>query len=143
MTYALDRMGETFEDIDEIPYIPTSVDIDSRFDEIVGVTLLEDKEVEQIYFGVKPSSEDYVRTKSIHRTQIELTGEDAENFRKGRPALSDCAIFSIECRPNYELKAQFASFGANLIVFEPDSLAKEIKEMMAEAAKNYAALGLE
>ena len=143
VNYALDRMAETFDYIDEIPYIPTSVDIDRRFDEIVGVTLLEDKEVEQIYFGVKPESANYVRTKSIHQTQIELKDEDAVNCRKGHPALSDCAIFSIECRPNYELKAQFASFGANLIVFEPASLANEMKKMMTEAAKNYSDLNLD
>ena len=142
INYALDRISDRFDYVEEMQYIETPVDIEGRFDEVVGVTLLEDREVEQIYFAVRPVSVPYVRTKYIHPTQIELVGDDAETFREKWPSLKDCAFFSIECRPNYELYSRFASFGANLIVFEPTYIADAMKNMMKAASVNYEALDL-
>lgn len=142
VNYALDRMSEEFKCLDNTPYIDTPVDIDRRFDEIIGVTLLEDQDVESIYFAVRPESVDYVRTKYMHLTQIEFIGEDADVFRQKYPSLNDCTFFSIECRPNYELYSRFASYGANVILLEPSNMAQKMKEMMCEAAENYKALQL-
>ena len=83
---------------------------------------------------------DYVRTKFVHDTQIEYEGDDLISFRQKYPSLSDCFFFSIECRPNYELKSRLAAFGGNLIVVEPKPLRQEIREMIDLAAVSYASL---
>ena len=58
--YALDRMDGTVEYIDEMQYIDTPVDIDARFNEIIGVTYKKDVPMQDIYFAVKPQSVNYV-----------------------------------------------------------------------------------
>lgn len=135
--FALDRIGEYFDYLDDVPYVDTKVDLTARFDEVVGVTLLEDEEVEDIYFAVRPASQNYVRTKWIHESQMEFFDDDLKLFREKYPSLSDCAFFSIECRPNYELYSRLASFGANLIVVEPQRIRERMRQMMQDASANY------
>jgi predicted DNA-binding transcriptional regulator YafY len=137
VNFALDRMSERFEYVDDIPYMDTPVDIEERLQEVVGVTLFQNVEVEQIYFAVKPASADYVRTKFIHHTQIEIPRLDAEKYLAGRPSLKGCGVFSIECRPNYELYSRFASFGANVIILEPKSMVEQMREWLSKAVENY------
>ena len=138
VTFALDRIGERFDYVeDRGDYIESSINFNERFNEIVGVTFRGDIELEDITFAVKPSSLEYVRTKWIHTTQIEITGEYAEEYRSKFPILSDCAFFSIECRPNYELFSKLASFGANLIVLEPTNVVDVLSKMMQDAATIY------
>lgn len=136
--FALDRIGEKFEYVeDRGEYIESPVDFNERFNEIVGVTLREDVELEDITFAVKPASAQYVRTKWMHATQIEIEGEYASRYRQQYPSLADCAFFNIECRPNYELFSKLASFGANLIVLEPTNVVEVIRKMMSDAVANY------
>lgn len=142
-TFPLDRIEEKFDYLNGIDYIDTPVDINARFDEIIGVTYRVENEVEDITFAVRKKSVDYVRTKYVHDTQIEYEGKDLESFRQKYPSLSDCYFFSIECRPNYELTSRLASFGGNLIVVEPMTLRKELKEMLDYASVSYAELDKE
>ncbi len=135
--FALDRISEKFDYVEEMPYVDTPKNISLLFDDVIGVTIWQDKDVETIYFAVKPGSVDYIRTKFMHMTQFEIEGEFAEEFRKKYPSLADCSFFSIECRPNYELYSRFASFGANVILLEPTFMAEEMKRMMCAAAENY------
>lgn len=135
--FPLDRISEKFDYVEDIPYADTPVDIERRYEEIVGVTLWEDKDVESILFAVRPESVDYVRSKSIHATQIQIAEDSAKGLRRKYPSLKDCSFFSIECRPNYELYSRFASFGANLIVLEPTSMAEKMRETLCAAAENY------
>lgn len=139
-TYPLDRIEEQFDYLEGINYVETHVDINARFDEIVGVTYMEENDVEDITFAVRQKSVDYVRTKFIHDTQIEYEGDDLESFRHKYPSLSDCFFFSIECRPNYELTSRLASFGDNLIVVEPKTIRQEIKDMLDKVSVSYAKL---
>lgn len=139
-TFPLDRIKEQFDYINGMDYVDTPVNINARFDEIVGVTYRVENEVEDITFAVRRSSVDYVRTKFVHDTQIEYEGEYLNSFRQKYPTLSDCFFFSIECRPNYELKSRLASFGGNLIVVEPKPLRDEMKEMINHASASYATL---
>ena len=135
--YALDRISEKFDYVEDIPYIQTPVELDMRFDEIIGVTLYKDADVETIYFAVRPASLNYVRTKYIHPTQMEFEGKDADDLKMKYPALKDCGFFSIECRPNYELYSRFASFGANMILLEPTFMAERMRNMVKAAAAGY------
>lgn len=141
VNFALDRIGEKFTYVDDRgKYVESPVNFNDRFNEIVGVTLRNDVELEGITFAVRPSSVQYVRTKWIHSTQIEIGEKDAARYRKRYPFLSDCAFFSIECRPNYELYSRLASFGANLIVIEPTNVVDVMRKMMDDSATNYCLL---
>lgn len=135
-TFPLDRISKEFKYIDDEPYVETPLDLKARFDEIVGVTLRQEEEVEDIYFAVSKKSLPYIQTKYLHGTQIELDGESQTMFRKKYPTLKDWTFFSIECRPNYELYSKFASYGDQLILLEP----RRMRDKMWRKFKNGFAL---
>ena len=138
--YALDRMDGKVEYVDEIPYVETPVDIDARFDEIIGVTYMKDVEMRDIYFAVKPEAVNYVRTKFIHPSQDEVNPETEREFIRKYPSLKDCKFFFISCRPNVELYALFASYRNTVVILEPEDVQKEIKRLLREAVDNYSNL---
>lgn len=124
--FALDRMAADFEYLEDEQYIENQVDLSARFEEIVGVTLLLNEEVEYIYYAVSPEMADYVRTKWIHSTQMEILGDELDEYKAKYPALVNWSIFSIECRPNNELYALLSSFSKNLIVIAPTKIRDEL-----------------
>ena len=133
----LDRISEKFEYIEDEPYIETPVDLKARFDEIIGVTLDQTKNLEDIYFAVRKESVDYVRTKWLHTTQIELDEESQRDYKDKYPSLSDYTFFSIECRENEELYARFASYADKVLLVEPQYMRDKLKTRLAEANYGY------
>lgn len=131
LTLALDRISKDFEYLESEPYIECAVDLKARFDEIIGVTLYQDKDLEDIYFAVSKESVDYIRTKWMHSTQIELDEESQSFFRNKYPTLKEFTFFSIECRENPELYSKFASYTGSVVLLEPifmrDKLASRIE----------------
>ena len=136
-TFPLDRIDGQFEYHDDEPYIPTPVDLKERFDQIVGVTLYENEELQDIYFAVSKKSLPYIQTKYLHCTQIELDEESQEIYRKRYPALKDWTFFSIECRPNPELYMKLLSYGENIILVEPKELKDKMLAMLSSAHGKY------
>lgn len=139
--YALDRMDGKVEYVDELPYIETPVDIDARFDEIVGVTYQKDVPMQDIYFAVKPQSVNYVLTKYVHPSQDEVNPETEKEFKAKYPSLKDCKFFFISCRPNVELYALFASYRDTVIIVEPVEVRETMRGLLLFTVKNYDALG--
>ena len=135
--YALDRMDGKVEYVDEIPYVETPVDIDARFDEIIGVTYMKDMEMRDIYFAVKPEAVNYVRTKFIHPSQDEVNPETEREFIRKYQSLKDCKFFFISCRPNVELYALFASYREAVIIIEPSDVRDEVIHSLRAALENY------
>ena len=138
--YALDRMDGKVEFVDDIAFIDTPINIDSRFDEIIGVTYKKGVAVEDIFFAVKPQSVDYIRTKYIHPSQDEVNPEAEKDFKQRYPSLKDCKFFFVSCRPNQELYNRFASYGDSVIIVEPKEIRDRMHECFLKASDNYALL---
>lgn len=136
-TYALDRMDGKVEYVEDVQYIDTTIDIEARFEEIIGVTYRKESEMQDVYFAVKPASVDYVRTKLIHVSQDEVNPETEKAFIRRYPSLKDCKFFFISCRPNTELLALFSSYGENVIILEPTELRDEMRRKLQDALANY------
>ena len=83
------------------------------------------------------NSIDYVRTKWLHITQIELDEDSQKKFRKKYPSLKDKTFFSIECRENYELYARFASFMDKIVIVEPMDIRERMRNFIANASTLY------
>ncbi|MBQ2486409.1 MAG: hypothetical protein II518_05055, partial [Candidatus Methanomethylophilus sp.] len=49
----------------------------------------------------------------------------------------DWSLFSIECRPNYELYSRFCSFGERIVVLSNDHVRNKLASIIREAADNY------
>ena len=133
-------MDGKVELIEDKPYIDTPIDIDSRFEEIIGVTYQKGVAVEDIFFAVKPQSVDYIRTKFIHPSQDEVNSETEKDFKLRYPSLKDCKFFFVSCRPNYELYSRFASYGDALVVVEPKAIRERMQGMFRSASANYSSL---
>ncbi len=133
LNFVLDRIDEV-EPIPEKKYIECPDDLMDRFEDIIGVTLYEDRQIEHILFWVSDFSKDYVDTKPLHGSQIRQKEETEQTLREKYPQLEGGAFFTIDCISNYELIRELCSFGKDLIVLESDGDVKDkvwerIKEM--------------
>ncbi len=137
LSFALDRI-DSVKSSPEIKYKSCTEDLTDRFEDIIGVTLYEDRDVEHILFWVSDRSKNYVETKPIHGSQCQYKGEKNEVFRKLYPSLKDGAFFSIDCIPNYELVRELCSFGNDLLVLSPASVQNEIFSRIQSMFNDYA-----
>lgn len=137
LTLALDRMREDFMYVDDEMFVECSIDLKSRFDEIIGVTLKQENEVEDIYFAVDNKSLDYIRTKWLHTTQIEFDEQTQLELRRKYPALEHMTFFSIACRENQELYSKFASYIPNVVVVEPIYIRNKVYDNLKKAISSY------
>lgn len=130
--FALDRIDD-FKPMPHIDYIEPDEDFESRFDDIVGVTLFKDKPTEDILLWVNEEGYQYVKTKPLHGSQRDVKGEEDKAVRERYPALQGGRFFRLQCILNYELEQLLMSKMNQLVVLEPatlkDSLINRIKKM--------------
>ena len=132
LNFALDRIDD-FKPMPHIDYIEPDEDLESRFDDIVGVTLFKDKPTEAILLWVNEEGYQYVKTKPLHGSQRDVKGEEDKTMREKYPALQGGRFFRLQCILNYELEQLLMSKMNQLVVLEPatlkDSLINRIKKM--------------
>lgn len=136
LTFALDRIDKV-EPIPERKYVECPENIFERFEDIIGVTLYEDRPIEHILFWVSDKSKDYVNTKPIHESQKLIKGELDNSLRLQYFHLSEGAFFSIDCIPNYELIRELCSFGKELIVLAPKSIQDDVFHRIKQMYEDY------
>lgn len=125
LNFALDRIDR----VTPLPgqkFKPCQEDLAERFEDIIGVTLYENRPIEHILFWVSNHSKDYVETKPIHGSQRRHGAEREAEIRHRYPTLHERAFFTIDCIPNYELIRELCSFGNHLFVLSPSSFQDEI-----------------
>lgn len=122
--FALDRIVSI--ERTSTKYIPnTSIDFDSYFDDVVGVTVNHD-EVQTIKIWLSKDQAPYTLSKPIHQSQ-ELVEEHEDGS----------AVISIEVIPNFELMQLLLSFGERIKVLSPESLREEILKKIEKNIENY------
>lgn len=123
-TLALDRMQEINES--NIPYQEIApINFNDYFEDIVGVTVLEDKECEKIVLKFTPEQAPYILTKPLHGSQKTVRSDE------------NALIVSLELIPNYELEKLILGFGETVEVLKPEFLRVRIKERIEIALKGY------
>lgn len=125
LCFALDRI-DTIEPLPSYKYVSYKGDINERFKDIVGVTLLDKEKKQHIEFWVSEAEKEYVMSKPIHGSQLSCDGGKEMEMRNKYPKCQDGAFFTIDCIKNYELIRELCSFGGELVVLSPDSICKEI-----------------
>ncbi|MBO4589567.1 MAG: WYL domain-containing protein [Bacteroidaceae bacterium] len=136
LTIALDRIDEV-KPLPERKYAECPEDLTERFEDIVGVTLFEDRPVEHVLFWVSNASKGYVATKPIHGSQTQLKGEKEQQLREQYPQLEGGAFFTIDCIRNYELIRELTSFGKDLIVLSEGEVKNDILKRIQEMNDMY------
>jgi predicted DNA-binding transcriptional regulator YafY len=105
-------------------YRDSKTDWDEYFFDIIGVTRMNDKEIEEIKLLFDSSLAPYINTKPLHATQKEKPTENGLEVR-------------IQVIPNYELESLIMSFGEHVQVLAPGWLAATISARIAKAGMLY------
>ncbi len=122
--YGLDRIEGINNSLSS--YRPNvEVDLAKFFDPVIGVTLLKDREVQQVIFAVNKEAVNYISTSPLHPSQRKVRVD------------GDLTLFSINVIPNYELTRELLSYGAQLTVLSPESVVNAVKEHMAALKDRY------
>ena len=120
---ALDRIVRF--SISDVPFVEnTTVDYESYFNDIVGVTHDSNHtEVELVRLKFDPARFPYVVSKPIHSSQEVVDNEQC--------------ILEIKIRVNRELEQSIFAFGSHVEVLSPDWFRAEIKEKVDKLSKIY------
>ena len=125
LNFPIDRISK-IKHLDK-PFIPTDVDFEEYFDDVVGVTIHNDAEIERVLLRVSKKSVDYIRTKPLHNTQKELKKEET----------ADNVIIQLKVKINTELKMVLFSYRDSVEVLEPYWLRKEFAEQIRNMNRMY------
>ena len=123
--YALDRI-EAIEKTN-VKFLPnTSVDFSSYFDNIVGVSIKPELEIQTIKIWVDKEQLPYTISKPLHKTQ-----EIVEERNDGS------AVIQIKVIPNFELQQLLLSFGERIEILSPLALRDEILSRIKKNIEKY------
>lgn len=136
MTFPLDRIDSVIP-LPAKEYIPYNGDINERFEDIIGVSFFDNRELQKIVFWVSDYSCDYVVTKPLHESQRNIRGEREDELRHKYPKLEGGRFFSIECIENYELLRELTSFGEDLIVLSPKDIRLKVINKIRRMCSKY------
>lgn len=140
LNFALDRIDEV-EPLPERTYEQCSEELAERFDDIVGVSLYEDRPVEHILCWVSDASKGYVDTKPIHGSYTPIKGDADQQLRSEFPQLQGGMFFTLDCIKNYELIRELCSYGKDLIVLRSDgTVADDVKKRVSEMMEQYSGI---
>ena len=122
LSLPLDRFEGEVIVHNEIPYVKCAIDLEERFEEIIGITYRKENPVEKIVLAVRNDMFPYIDTKPLHETQKNCT--DSIYQMEGYKTIS------IECRYNYELLSKLYSYGDELVVLAPESLKNKVVDRL-------------
>ncbi|TVR36938.1 MAG: WYL domain-containing protein [Cryomorphaceae bacterium] len=94
------------------------------FNDVIGLTY-STADVAEVELSFHPFQGNYVKALPLHASQVEVADDDKE-YR-----------IRLRVRPNFELTQVILGYGDSVKVCKPASLAKEIKERLDSARKNY------
>ena len=136
LNFSLDRIDKIVP-LTTHNYKDPSEDLLEHFEDIIGVTYLDESPIYQIIFWANDKEKDYIKTKPIHESQRNLTGENEERLRIENPCLKGGSFFRIDCKYNYELIRELTSFGNGVIVLTPSKIREEIIKRVKDLAVSY------
>lgn len=121
--FALDRIFAV-EEINDVYQSPL-LEFDEYFEDLIGITIPENKKVEEIRIHVDKSLWPYIKTKPIHGSQkvLERTNEYTE--------------IEISVYVNYELISLLLSFGSRIMVISPEALRLKMIEQAKLILNKY------
>lgn len=123
-TYGLERITGLKKSIQEYR-ISENFEPDTYFQDIIGVTLADGHKIKTIEFEVYNNTVKYIQTKPLHRSQELILSEKKKS------------TFRIKLIPNYELESLFLSYGENIKVIKPKSLANKLRSRTKKSYERY------
>lgn len=137
--FSLDRI-DSVTPLPSLKYVEYPDNFNDRFDEIIGVTFFNKEEPEDIHLWASYSSKEYISSKPPHNSYKPLNEELCKKYMDKYPHLTDGLFFKINCRANYELYRELASYGKDLIVLYPPRIQNEVIKRIQEMNDSYSKL---
>lgn len=110
----------------ELPYRENDkFDIEDYFDSMVGLTINDNSQPEEVVLWVEQSEFSYLMTNPIHHTQTCIGNLDGGKLLRLRLYL------------NYELEMRILSYGEKVKVISPDALRERIKYKVVQMLERY------
>lgn len=135
LNFALDRIL-SIQVLPEYEYKPSPDDLSERYEDIIGITYNEESPIYEIIFWGSDASAPYIRTKPLHGSQKEVRGEREKVLREQFYLQEAGALFTIECRENYELIRELTCF-TDLKVLSPEPIINAVKTRIKNLYQNY------
>lgn len=123
-TLALDRIVAV-EDIEK-PYVPSVIDFEEYFEDIVGVTKPENQAPQHIRLWIAPEQAPYIQTKPLHGSQRCIEKNEDGSL-----------LLELELIPNVELRQRLLSMGAKVRVLAPAAFRSEMRGALEKALSAY------
>lgn len=106
-----------------VPYEEEDGKLQQMLDNIIGVTIDWNAEIQDVQLQFSEKRFPYVLTKSLHKTQTVINEEER--------------IIQIQVIPNKELESLVLHFGNDVEILSPKALRDQIKEKIQEMIKRY------
>jgi predicted DNA-binding transcriptional regulator YafY len=121
---ALDRILSIEYDL-KTPYLDESFNGDEYYKNTIGVTVLNDAQLQEVIFRVDNYNAPYILTKPFHASQevLEMTDEGV--------------IFKIKVHLNFELERLILGFGDSIEVIAPGRLRNRILKKLKRSLEAY------
>ena len=135
-TLPVDRIIE-FTPLPEKKLIPCPVDINTFFDDVVGITVYADKEPIDILLWASEHETDYIDTKPIHHSQEKIEDQVKITDLQTTYHKTHGNFYTLRCQQTYELEREFVSHFAEVEVLQPLELRENIIEKIKEMSRLY------
>lgn len=122
--YALDRITNIIKEKDDFQ-IEHKPDIADYFDDVIGVTCLQEFDVEEFVLKIDKKSYHYILTKPIHHSQKIVEKND------------EFLIISLKLKYNYEFQKLVMSFGDAIEVMSPIWFREKVRETIHKMMQIY------
>lgn len=123
-SFALDRLTN-LDFTNQYYQYPDNYDVEQHYRYCFGIISPDDEEPQDIILSFDPYQGKYIKTLPLHETQQVLVDNDKELRIKLRLCIA------------HDLVMELLSFGDNMKVIEPESLADEIKQVHKRAFRRY------
>ncbi len=122
LTFALDRIQDL--QLTEQTFSDEKIDKKNFYNNVLGVSIAEGKP-EKVLLSFTPVQGKYIKTLPIHQSQ-KVVKETAQELQ-----------IQLELVVNTELKMQLLSYGDQVKVLQPATLAADLKKTALQMVKNY------
>lgn len=124
-TFALDRIQNVDFDL-KTEHLNENFNGDEYYKNTIGVTVMDEKHVQEIIFKIDAQNAPYVLTKPFHHSQ-----KTVEKHEDGS------MTFKIRVNINFELERMILGFGASIEVLAPRELRKRVAKILRNASAVY------
>ncbi len=106
-------------------YKTQEIDFQEYFDDVVGVSIPQNKEPEKIFLRIDNSLYPYIKTKPLHGSQTEKEVHDLYT------------LIELTVIPNYELESLLLSYGEGIEIISPKTFQNQVKVRLEESLNKY------